>query len=132
MYGTSDPMVPSGGGRSRGPLGLFARRRVRRVLRDPSLHESVAPDTLVADWLTANGIAGEPVREELGRTLSDPPVERLNWSADGALPVTMTRIVGGGHGWPGGPRYLPEWVIGKVPKYLDATGIVLDFFSARL
>jgi hypothetical protein len=33
---------------------------------------------------------------------------------------------GGGHGWPGGPQFLPARVIGPVPRHLDATGILLE------
>ena len=42
-----------------------------------------------------------------------------------------SRIEGGGHGWPGGPQYLPARVIGPIPRHLDATGILLEMVTAR-
>jgi poly(3-hydroxybutyrate) depolymerase len=46
--------------------------------------------------------------------------------ARGPLLVVLYRIDGGGHGWPGGPQFLPARVIGPIPWQLDATGILLD------
>jgi polyhydroxybutyrate depolymerase len=53
-------------------------------------------------------------------------VTRLTWSAPGCPPVVLYRIEGGGHGWPGGPQFLPARAIGPVPRQLDATGILLE------
>ncbi len=44
-------------------------------------------------------------------------------------PVVLYRIEGGGHGWPGGPQYLPARVIGRVPRHLDASEILLDMVT---
>jgi len=48
----------------------------------------------------------------------------------GCPPVVLYRIEGGGHGWPGGPQYLPARVIGRVPRHLDASEILLDMVTA--
>jgi polyhydroxybutyrate depolymerase len=45
--------------------------------------------------------------------------------------VVLYRIEGGGHGWPGGPQFLPAAFIGPVPRRLDATGILLDTVTAK-
>ena len=55
---------------------------------------------------------------------------RLTWSAPGSPPVVLYRIEGGGHGWPGGPQFLPARVIGPIPRHLDATGILLKMVCA--
>ena len=55
---------------------------------------------------------------------------RLAWSAPGCAPVVLYRIEGGGHGWPGGPQFLPARVIGPVPRHLDATGLLLEMVRA--
>ena len=55
---------------------------------------------------------------------------RLTWSAPGCLPVVLYRIEGGGHGWPGGPQFLPTRVTGPIPRHLDATGILLEMVAA--
>jgi polyhydroxybutyrate depolymerase len=78
-----------------------------------------------------NGIGGEPVAEQLPQAPGDPPVTRLTWSAPGCPPVALYRIEGGGHGWPGGPQYLPAWIVGPIPRHLDATGILLEQVTAK-
>lgn len=128
--GTKDPMVPYGGGLSTGILGLLARRRVRRGLLDPSGHESVPPEVIVADWAAVNGCAGEPTVEQLPGVAGDPEVERLTWQ--GSPPVVLNKIIGGGHGWPGGVHNPPALLFGRVPKRLDATGMLLEFCRAQL
>ena len=45
--------------------------------------------------------------------------------------MVVYRIQGGGHGWPGGPQYLPPRVVGPIPRHLDATGILLDMVTAN-
>jgi poly(3-hydroxybutyrate) depolymerase len=49
----------------------------------------------------------------------------------GLLPLVLYRIEGGGHGWPGGPQYLPARTVGPIPRQLDATQILLDMVAAR-
>ena len=44
--------------------------------------------------------------------------------------MVLYRIEGGGHGWPGGPQFLPARVTGPIPRHLDATGILLDQVTA--
>ena len=56
----------------------------------------------------------------------DLPVTRKTWARPGCHPATLYRIDGGGHGWPGGPQFMPARVIGPVAKHLDATGLLLD------
>jgi len=89
-----------------------------------------AVETVAGDWAAGNGIGGEPALERLPGTAGDPPVTRLTWAATGCPPVVLYRIEGGGHGWPGGPQFLPARVIGPVPRRLDATRILLDMVSA--
>ena len=56
----------------------------------------------------------------------DLPVTRKTWMRPGCHPVALYRIDGGGHGWPGGPQFMPARVIGPITKHLDATGLLLD------
>ena len=128
MAGTGDKAVPYDGGplRAKGLPGLILRRRAARHGDLPSQRRAVATETVARDWAAANGISGEPVSLRLAHEPGDPPVTRLTWSAPGAPPVVLYRISGGGHGWPGGPQYLPARVIGPIPRHLDATGILLE------
>ena len=43
--------------------------------------------------------------------------------------VILYTIDGGGHTWPGGLQYLPERIIGKTSKDLDANQLIWDFFK---
>jgi len=128
MAGTGDRRVPYEGGAlsAKGMIGLMMRRRAARH-GDLQAERRVAPMEAVArDWAAGNGITSEPAVVPLPEVAGDPPVTRLTWSAPGRLPAVLYRIEGGGHGWPGGPQFLPARVIGPIPRHLDATGILLD------
>lgn len=127
IAGTADPIVPYRGGRASGLPGWISRRRRRRRLLRAEDRESVGPEVICTDWALVNGCEPEPVMDVLASSAGDAPVERLTWSAPGRPPVVLYRVVGGGHGWPGGPQYLPRLLIGRISKTFDATGVALDF-----
>jgi len=139
VIGTGDHTAPYAGGRlTRGGLsGLVLKRRAARHGERPGEDIVTGAEDLVADWALANGITGhrtagdgrlaEPVITELAMpSPDDPPVTRKTWMKPGCHPVTLYRIEGGGHGWPGGPQFLPPRLIGPITKHLDATGLLLD------
>lgn len=137
ILGTGDASFPFKGGRSRSKFRRQAGLRVRLALSDTSGHEVVGARTLMDDWASVNGVAGEPAVEELGATRGDPPVTRLTWATPttGSAPaaaalgpqVVLYRINGGGHGWPGAKRSLTARAFGRIPKHFDATGTILEF-----
>jgi polyhydroxybutyrate depolymerase len=133
MAGTGDPSVPYEGGAlsAKGMIGLMTRRRAARHGDLPAERRAAPAEAVARDWAAGNGITGEPAVAPLPEVAGDPPVTRLTWSAPGCLPVVLYRIEGGGHGWPGGPQFLPARVIGPIPRHLDATGILLDLVTAR-
>ena len=45
--------------------------------------------------------------------------------------VRKLSIEGGGHTWPGGPQYLPQSIIGRTSRDIDATPTIWEFFSAH-
>jgi polyhydroxybutyrate depolymerase len=127
MMGTGDRTTPyDGGPLIRRGLGGLVRRR-RAVAHGELPGEDVVPPTeaVAGEWAAGNGIGSWPAAEELPAQPGDPPVTLLTWSAPGCHPVRLYRIDGGGHGWPGGPQYLPARAIGPIPRHLDATGILL-------
>jgi polyhydroxybutyrate depolymerase len=131
MAGTGDRMVNYYGGplRARGMAGRILRRRAARHGDLPSERRVAAVETVARDWAAGNGIGGEPAVSQLAVAAGDPPVTRLTWSAPGCPPVVLYRIEGGGHGWPGGPQFLPARVVGPIPRHLDATGVLLDMVT---
>jgi len=130
--GTADRLVPFNGGAGTGPLGWMARRRSRRLLVDPGRREAVAALTTAADWAGANGCSAEPPIEALAAVQGDLAVDRLSWTRPGCRPVIVYRIQSGGHGWPGGPQYVPAVLVGTIARHLDATGILLDFVGSAI
>ncbi len=134
IAGTDDPMLPYEGGPARGPLAAPTMRSVRNVLVDASGHETAAPEALAAEWAAANGCAAHPSVESVGLTNHGFAVDRLQWTADlpDAPAVTLYRIAGGGHGWPGARQYLPKRFLGTIPQGWDGTGVLLQFARASV
>jgi polyhydroxybutyrate depolymerase len=132
MAGTADPLAPYYGGplAARGMVGRTLRRRAKRHGDLPAERRMAAVETVAGDWAAGNGIGGGPAVEQLPGVAGDPPATRLTWAAPGCPPVVLYRIEGGGHGWPGGPQFLPARVVGPIPRQLDATGILLDLVRA--
>jgi polyhydroxybutyrate depolymerase len=138
VMGTSDPTSPYTGGRltRRGISGHILKRRAVRHGELPGEDIVAGAEDVVGDWTVGNGImvggitaTGSIVRpsiEELPIAPGDLPVTRKAWTGPGCHPVTLYRIDGGGHGWPGGPQFMPARVIGPVARHLDATGLLLD------
>jgi polyhydroxybutyrate depolymerase len=143
VMGTGDPTSPYGGGPliRRGITGRIRKRRAARHGELPGEDIVAGAEAVVADWATANcttghGITGSaitatggiarPLVEELPAAPGDLPVTRKTWTRPGCHHATLYRIDGGGHGWPGGPQFMPARVIGPITKHLDATGLLLD------
>jgi polyhydroxybutyrate depolymerase len=128
LMGTGDRSVPYAGGplTRRGLSGWVLRRRAVRHGELPGEAQVAGAEEVARDWAASNGITGGPAIEELPAQPDDPPVTTMTWSAPGCRPVVLYRIDGGGHGWPGGPQFLPSRIVGPIARHLDATGILLD------
>ncbi len=133
MMGTGDPAVPYAGGRltRRGVSGMRLRRRAVRHGEQPGEDVMAGAETVAAEWAAGNGINSGPACEELAASPGGQPVIVKTWTGPACWPVTLYRIEGGGHGWPGGPQFMPARVIGPVPRDLDATGILLDLVARQ-
>jgi polyhydroxybutyrate depolymerase len=44
--------------------------------------------------------------------------------------VTLLEVRGGGHTWPGGSQYLPDFLVGRVSRDFDASEEIFDFFKS--
>lgn len=127
MMGTDDRSVPYLGGPliRHGLTGAILRRRAARYGEQPGDDVVAGAEDIAADWARGNGIATRPEIDELPGDKPELPVTRKTWSAPGCHPVMLYRISGGGHGWPGGPQFLPARVAGQVARHPDATGVLL-------
>lgn len=124
--GTRDRLVPFAGGRGTGPLAWMARRRTRRLLLDSGRRGSRGRDRR-GRLGRRQRCSSAPKVEPLSVVAGDLVVNRLSWTMPRCPPVVLYRIAGGGHGWPGGPQYMPAVLVGPIARHLDATGILLDF-----
>lgn len=117
VHGTEDPLAPWGGGDIR-----FWWRRLGRVIS--------VPDT-ARFWAAADGAVEDPVETWVEDRAPDDGtrVRRLAWGAEGAPgEVVLYAVEGGGHTWPGGQPYLPEFLVGRVSGDFDACEEIWAFF----
>ena len=116
--GTHDPLVPWQGGE----IGFANNRRGKTL--------SVS-DT-VAFWTTRNNCPTSPVVAlEPDMDPKDGTRVRKETYAPcrEASEVVLYAIEGGGHTWPNGRQYLPEQIVGKTSRDVDANTILWEFFK---
>jgi polyhydroxybutyrate depolymerase len=44
--------------------------------------------------------------------------------------VILVKVIGGGHTWPGGRQYLNPRMVGVVSRDMNASDMILDFFTS--
>lgn len=119
IQGTEDPLVPYAGGEVR-----FLRSTRGRF---------ISTDDAAALWVKANGCRAEAEEGALPDVAEDGcTVKTKRWAGgrDGSE-VRLWTVVGGGHTWPGGVQYLPEFMIGPVCRDVDATEAIWEFFKSH-
>jgi polyhydroxybutyrate depolymerase len=118
LQGTADPLTPYEGG------GIAGGRRGK-----------IIPTTeAVRKWNANNGCTGEPHTGTLPD--KDPTdgctVKTSSWSGcRNETAVTLYTLRGAGHTWPGGAQYLPQRIVGKVCRDVEATEVIWQFFSTH-
>ena len=114
IHGTTDPLSPYGGGDEGGDRGVV-----------------LSAEATVTDWAGWNACNPKPTVTALPDVANDRTrVERRVFDAcKSGSEVAFYRIENGGHTWPGGPQYLPELIIGKTSKDMDASAVIWAFFA---
>ena len=118
INGTDDPLVPWEGG-----YVHVYRKKMGKII---SVRQTID------FWVTHNGCSPDPQIRKLPDT--DPEdgtsVQKhiYRQCRDGA-DVVLYEIIGGGHTWPGGYQFLPEFLIGKTNRDFNATKTIWDFFN---
>ena len=116
LEGTADPIMPWNGGEIR--VLLSTRGSV------------LSTGATAARWLELDKCPpfGKPTLvdavQDDGTTLAEYATR-----CAGSSEVILDEIRGGGHTWPGGVQYLPELLIGRVSRELDANEAVWKFFQ---
>ena len=115
LQGTRDPLVPYHGG-----AVAFGRGKI------------IDTEEAARRWAALNG-GREPVREPLPADGKDRcgGLRTIYPGGRDGSEVTLVRLDGGGHTWPGGVQYLPQLLIGRVCRDFDATELIWAFFKAH-
>lgn len=117
INGMDDPLVPWFGGDIR-----LGKATLGTVL-------SVA-DT-VKFWTSQDQCSTSPNMTQLSdKDIADGTTvwQESYESCQGGAEVVVYNIEGGGHTWPGGLQYLPEFVIGKTSREFNASEVIWQFF----
>lgn len=118
INGTADPMVPWTGGEIRfGRLKLGKVWSVAETVKFWVAHNHCDPNPVITRLPHRGAADGTRVRQEVyggGREGTE---------------VVLYAIEGGGHTWPQGLRYMPEWFVGKTSQDLEANEVIWSFFK---
>jgi polyhydroxybutyrate depolymerase len=120
MCGTKDPLVPFEGGDVH-----FYRKKLGKVV---SVAETVSL------FVKHNGCKTVPLISKGPDTdPSDGTLVRKEYYPGGknGTEVILYAIENGGHTWPGGKQYLPESIIGKTCKDINACAVIWEFFKGH-
>jgi polyhydroxybutyrate depolymerase len=114
MQGTADPLVPAQGG-------------AIRLDRGTVLSASATMQT----WVKFDGCQGAPLTGSEPDTANDGTrVSYQTYSTcQDKSAVALYLVAGGGHTWPGGLQYLPQAVVGKTSRDIDAGEVIWGFFQ---
>jgi len=108
FYGTADPMVPYMGGKSGDPF-------------NPVIFLAVWD--WVANWARRNQRKSAPVNARMTASVRRLAYTSCSENAD----VVLYTVEGRGHAWPGG-KPLPEWLVGRTTRDINATKVMWEFF----
>jgi len=113
IHGSQDPLVHVDGG---------------PVLRDRGVAISLAQAQEF--WRKWDGTSLTPAVENRPDLAHDGTRVHREVYGEGkqGTEVVVYNIEGGGHTWPGGPQYLPVFLVGKASSNLDATEAIWGFF----
>ncbi|MCB9588143.1 MAG: alpha/beta hydrolase fold domain-containing protein [Polyangiaceae bacterium] len=117
LNGTADPVVPFGGGQILGKRGR------------------VVASTASLEWWgrqnrCTTSVPLHPLPDRAPEDETRVYVESREGCAEGTS-VTLYRVQGGGHTWPGGVPYAPSAIVGRTSNDIDASKVVFDFFASH-
>jgi len=121
INGTDDPLVPWEGGEIE-----VGRQKRGKVLSTANTIEF---------WVAQNHCTPSPViTQEPDNDPDDSTQVRreIYKRCDNGTEIVLYAIEGGGHTWPGGWQYLPEWVVGKTSRDINANQIIWCFFQTHV
>lgn len=127
FIGREDPLVPFKGG----PIGLKRKGPLSGLRKPQDRGEVIPASESIEYWIRNNRAASAPsvklLPDSAPRDGTRVTAELYAGGPSGA-DVLAYMISGGGHTWPGGRQYLPEAVIGRTSRDIDASALLWDFF----
>jgi polyhydroxybutyrate depolymerase len=116
IHGTADKIIPaSGGTMTKGDGGVIASA-VQTVDLWRNLNKCLS--------------AGMQSEINLANDGTSITLERYTACASGSE-VAFFKVTNGGHTWPGGSSFLPEFLVGKTSRDLNASEAILAFFKSH-
>lgn len=112
MHGSEDPIFSPKGGKKFGRTA-YSHQQVLKVWVDMDKCNEKPVKTTIPDKA---GDETSIIKEEYGNPTT-------------GIKVVGYTIVNGGHTWPGGWQYLPNFIVGKTTKNLNACKVMWDFFK---
>jgi len=109
FHGTDDRMVPYQGGPSRDPFNPVMFPDVR---------------DWAASWARRNRCTGDPIDTRITASVRRLAYANCAENAD----VILYTVKGGGHAWPGG-KPMPEWMVGRTTRDINASRVMWEFFA---
>lgn len=112
MHGTTDPIVSYNGGK------LFGRR-------------VYSQGTIIKKWVTLDNCEPTPLVTNIPDAAHDGTsiLKEEYHNPKNGLKVISYTINNGGHTWPGGWQYFPEFIVGKTTHNLNACEEIWSFFK---
>lgn len=116
MNGTADPQVPYNGG------WITVFRKKRDVV--------MSTKKTLALWRDRNGCSETALSTStVDQPGDDTSVSITQWTGCSGAPVTLYKVINGGHTWPSGIQYLSPGIVGETSRDIDAADEGWKFFS---
>ncbi len=123
VNGEDDPIVPYYGGCIDVPL--FPNCSRGEVL---STEESI--EKFKGYNQCINPLETEPIIDNVPNDGTSIEISKFKGCERGTE-VSLIKVIGGGHTWPGGGQYYGVNLIGKVSEEIDASALIFDFFLSH-
>jgi polyhydroxybutyrate depolymerase len=115
IFGNEDPLVPYKGGSI-----SFGRGEV------------VSVENTLAFWGKNNECSDSPVITAIDKEDDDTYVKKFVFSGETQRnEIVFYLIYGGGHTWPGGRQYLPEFIVGRTSQEFNASEVIWKWFEGK-
>jgi polyhydroxybutyrate depolymerase len=113
MHGTKDKIVSYNGGKMFG-RAIYSQKEI------------------IQKWVKLDGCNQEPVITNFPDAEEDSTsiVKEEYTNPANGLKVVGYTINNGGHTWPGGWQFMPEFIVGKTTRNLNACQVIWNFFKA--